>query len=217
MPIRFSADGTWLIGASGDGPDGVWDADTGQRLNSFAPFDEVTAIAISPDGSFVATGSVDGPVKIWDRDSGELLSTLLGHTNATFAMSFTADNLRLATGGRDGTVKVWGIPSGELLFTLAAEAGAIQNLDLSPDCTSPPNSPFAWCGSRLVVSYLDRTVRIWDIAPGTNSEYVLLPGLNGVFGPGENDFTTILPQYTLDEKSSTSVANRTPYQSRDNE
>jgi WD40 repeat protein len=114
-------------------------------------------------------------------------------------MSFTADNLRLATGGRDGTVRLWEVSSGDLLFTLAAEAGAIQELSLSPDCTAPPDSPFEWCGSRLAVSYLDHTARIWDIAPGMSSEYALLPGFTGAFGPGKNDYTTFMSQHALEE------------------
>ena len=129
MNPRFSPDGQWLIGASGDGPDGVWAADTGQRLNSFESYDNVSTVIVSPDGRLVATGSVDGPVKIWDSESGELLSTLFGHKGATFDMRFGADNLRLATGGRDGTVKIWEVLSGDLLFSLAAEAGAIQELE----------------------------------------------------------------------------------------
>jgi WD40 repeat protein len=82
----------------------------------------------------------------------EVQTTLKGHTDAVFSISFSPDGKVLATASRDGTVKLWETETGKALATLEGHDGDVYCVAFAPD------------GKTLVTAGDDKTVRVWDIA-----------------------------------------------------
>ena len=75
--VAFSGDGTRLASGSYDQTVKVWDAATGELVQTLQGHsDAVSAVAFSGDGTRLASGSGDQMVKVWDAATGELVQTL---------------------------------------------------------------------------------------------------------------------------------------------
>ena len=69
----------------------------------------VTSIAFSPpDSAFLISGSWDNTVRVWNVQTGEAVgSSLTGHTESIYSVSFSPDGNEFASGSDDGTVRTW--------------------------------------------------------------------------------------------------------------
>ena len=70
----YSSDGTLIITASEDGRARIFDAESGELLQTLKHDDSVADAAFSPDGTVVATASTDGTGGIWRVTDGERLA-----------------------------------------------------------------------------------------------------------------------------------------------
>ena len=68
--VDWSPDGSRLVGGCDDGTVRIWDANTGDLLQTLEGHTaQVWTVDWSPDGVRIASGSEDGTIRIWD-DSG---------------------------------------------------------------------------------------------------------------------------------------------------
>jgi len=75
--VAFSHDSARLASASCDKTVKIWDASSGERLQTLEGHsDGVSWVAFSHDSARLASASGDKTVKIWDASSGECLQTL---------------------------------------------------------------------------------------------------------------------------------------------
>src|SRR5262249_22287852 len=75
----FGPDGRRLASANGDGTIGLFDVETGERLQTLRGHkDYVFSVAFSPDGKHVASASADRTVKVWDLATEKETSTRAG-------------------------------------------------------------------------------------------------------------------------------------------
>src|SRR3989440_123451 len=119
MSVAFSHDSARLASASEDSTVKIWDASSGECLQTLEGHSAwVQSVAFSHDSARLASASGDGTVKIWDASSGECLQTLEGHSNWVQSVAFSHDSARLASASDDATVKIWDASSGECLQTL---------------------------------------------------------------------------------------------------
>ncbi len=130
-----------------------------------------TNVAWSPDGTQLALAyryTVVPMIFVWDVASGSVLSVLSGSPFGRFRdVAWSPDGTRIAAGSTwFGTVQVWDVVSGEQLSVFK-----------EPTTRSVPAIAWSPDGTRIVASGIEHdpdmssvydTVRIWDIASGTN-------------------------------------------------
>jgi WD40 repeat protein len=107
--VAFSPDGRRLVTVSGDGKLTLWDAGTGQPIDTVGGqfSGQGLSVAFSPDGRWVASAAEDCTVKLWDAATLEWQHTFRGHTGAIRSLAFSRDGRRLVSGSQDRTVKIW--------------------------------------------------------------------------------------------------------------
>ncbi|HHG85632.1 MAG TPA: NACHT domain-containing protein, partial [Bacteroidetes bacterium] len=153
--VTFSPDGTRLVSSGEDGMVCLWDASTGEGLETFNGHEgSIHSVEFSPDGSRLASGGTDGIVRLWDAATGEELKIFKGHLDSVYSVVFSPDGIRLASGGEDSTVRLWDITTGEELGLFKGHKGSVRSVVFSPD------------GTQLASGGEDGTLRLWDIATG---------------------------------------------------
>ncbi|HUJ93005.1 MAG TPA: hypothetical protein VLW05_09905, partial [Gaiellaceae bacterium] len=131
----------------------IWDAATGQVLDTITGTHPVQTIALSPSGllaAVVATG--DPVVRVYAIPSGNLVASLPQAGEATDA-AFSVDGKYVATTGRRNGY-VWETATWSQLHLLVGHEAAIDDVVFSPD-------------DRIVTSSIDSSVRVWDAASGS--------------------------------------------------
>lgn len=79
--IKWSPDGSKLIGGFEDGLIKIWNTETGEELISFSGHSGgITSFSWSPSGGRVASGSSDGTARVWDVVTGVELYRYNFHT-----------------------------------------------------------------------------------------------------------------------------------------
>ncbi|KAI9693835.1 MAG: hypothetical protein M1822_003106 [Bathelium mastoideum] len=109
------------------------------------------------NSSRLLTGSGDATARIWDCDTGTPVTTLKGHTDWIFAVSWSPDSEIIATGSKDKTVRLWDKHGKSLGGPLTGHTKAVRNLSWEPYHAQQPGRP------RLASCSQDGTVRIWDV------------------------------------------------------
>ncbi|KAJ1300351.1 hypothetical protein OPQ81_005171 [Rhizoctonia solani] len=154
--VRFSLDGTRIVGGSnGSGPRiVVWDVSDGKNLfgSLDGHSDWVRSVSYSPNGALIASGSYDGTIIVWNAYTGEkALPPLTAHSNWVFSVDFSPDSTRLVSSSKDRTIRIWDIQTGDMIFELLhGHAHPIRSVEYSPD------------GTRILSRADDMSVRIHD-------------------------------------------------------
>ena len=152
--VEFSPEGTRIASGSDDNTIKIWDAASGQEINTLEGHaDSVASIAFSPEGARIVSGSYDNTIKIWDAASGQEINTLVGHTDSVTSVAFSPDGARIASGSEDATTKLWDAVSGLEINTLKGNS-AIYGVTFNPD------------GARIASGCYDNTIKIWDAVSG---------------------------------------------------
>jgi WD40 repeat protein/serine/threonine protein kinase len=162
---RASADGAWLLSASGatanDGEPPVRiavlrSALDGRRVAELRGHaGEIVSCDFAADGSLAMTASRDGTARLWRVPSGEPLGPPLDAGAPIACADLSPDGRRLVAGvERDGAERAWlfDLERGTrvaLAGTGAARAGTVS-AEFSPD------------GARVATSSLDRVIHIWS-------------------------------------------------------
>ena len=144
----------------------VWDAATGQKLQSWAPGAPTktlmtsglkaargSTIAYSRDGRLIVVGSDFPKTAILDvtRSNLRLLRTLEGHgEGCVHSAAFSPDGTRVATASGDGAVFVWQVSDGRCIEELPKRDGPIFSVKFSAR------------GDRIVTAGADGRACIWD-------------------------------------------------------
>jgi DNA-binding beta-propeller fold protein YncE len=155
--VTYSPDGKRIATGAYDHVVKVWDADSGNELDTLKGHTWVIhQLAFSPDGKWLASAGFDQTVKIWDVATGKPLRTLRGHSFLIQGVAFTPDGKRLATAGRDGTVKIWDpATEEEALLTLPFHTDGAPHVTFSPD------------GGQLFLATGGRAIQVFDARPLT--------------------------------------------------
>ena len=139
-----------VVSGSSDNTLRVWDAATGQCLQTLKGHKKcVECVAVLPDRR-VVSGSWDGTLRVWDATTGQCLQTLEGHKYGIACVAVLSDG-RVVSGSDDTTLRVWDTATGQCLQTLYGHKLPITCVAVFPD-------------GRVISGSDDHTLRVWDAA-----------------------------------------------------
>jgi WD40 repeat protein len=158
--VAISPDGEQMVTGGADGQLLLWDAHSGQPLESFAVRSSaVNAVAFSPDGAWLATAS-DGAVELWEVASKQVVWGSNAHRGRVLSVAFSPDGALLASSGYDAVVRVWSLSAtGSVapLFTLQAPA---NNPKIYTALAFSPSS------QNLAAGRTDGQITVWEMTGG---------------------------------------------------
>jgi ABC-type phosphate transport system substrate-binding protein/tetratricopeptide (TPR) repeat protein len=152
--------------------------------------------AMRPDGQGFVVGDRDGNLILRQADGTAVGEPIPAHAGPVTALTFSADGQRMISGGADTTLRWWnadGTPVGdpsnagnEIVTSLTAQpdggvisatqAGTWQRWDATGNPVGEPVAGHAGTvrdtalsadGSTLITASDDGTIRLWDVADGT--------------------------------------------------
>lgn len=130
----------------------VWDAATGQCLQTLIEHTNwINCVTALPDGR-VVSGSRDSTLRVWDATTGKCLQTLTGHKDRVICVAAFPDG-RVVSGSWDKTLRVWDTITGKCLQILMGHANTVTCVIVLSD-------------GRVVSGSEDNTLRVWDPATG---------------------------------------------------
>lgn len=156
--VAFSPDGSRIISGSWDKPLRMWDANTGQPIDTpQVSHTTSSSEAISPDGSRIVSAYDDHTLRIKDVNTGQSIGTPLeGHTSIVSSVAFSPDGNRIISGSWDKTLRLWDAQTGRTIGTpLQGHTDIVSSVAFNPD------------GSRIVSGSDDKTLRLWDAKSGS--------------------------------------------------
>ena len=169
--VAFSPDGRRLLTASDDDTTILWDASSGNRLQTIHCGDSVLSAAFSADGRQVLTGADNIRIALWDTATGRQIRSFQGRSDPEADRS----NLRMKRGinvscvhvdfrgnrpcilaaSDHATADLWDLDTKEPARTLTGHSRSIETAAFSPD-------------GRFVVTGSDEgTAILRDVAAGT--------------------------------------------------
>ncbi len=132
----------------------LWDAETGDRIDSFPTHREGTvAVGFSPDGTEAYIADRNDRVRIWriatDRRRG--ISLFAGRNASVTACAFAPDGSWVLAGSEDGSLRLRDMTDGSVIRTFPSHDEAVAYIHVSAD------------GSRALTMDEWGTAIIWDI------------------------------------------------------
>lgn len=112
----FSPDGQ-ILATTGEGSViRLWDARTGEELQTFVGIETPWNIVFSPDSQLLAAVNELDFLRLWDVKTGEQLGVLTNHSIAKNSAAISPDGQRLAVGSVGGVVQLYETQSEKLLW-----------------------------------------------------------------------------------------------------
>jgi WD40 repeat protein/tRNA A-37 threonylcarbamoyl transferase component Bud32 len=155
------AGGVWTWSRSQDTSIRIWELATGKTQQLAGHSQAVFGLAWSPDGAMLVSCGFDGQIKAWDPDSGrELLPRFVASPKQKVLCraDFSPDGRLLGVVGGDdphptARATLFDVRTREVVRELAGHSTVVQSIRFSLD------------GKYIATSSLDRTVKIWPVAP----------------------------------------------------
>uniref|UniRef100_UPI00358E4862 U3 small nucleolar RNA-associated protein 15 homolog isoform X1 n=2 Tax=Myxine glutinosa TaxID=7769 RepID=UPI00358E4862 len=149
--VSFLAGGLKVLSASDDNSVCLWDIATSAKLGVFAEHSDYvrTACASRFNSNLFLTGSYDHSVRIFDAREGKTILTVDHGHPVESVLLLPSEGIFISAGGRH--VKVWDTKlGGRLLTCIRGHHKTVTKLALNG------------AGNRLLVSSLDRHVKVYD-------------------------------------------------------
>jgi WD40 repeat protein len=129
--LAFSPDGRQVLSGSWDWSARVWDAGTGELVQTLAGHGSaIGAVAWLPGGRGVVTASWDRTARLWT--GGAEPRVLEGHTDRLSSVAVAPDGSAVATASWDGSVILWDPATGQARSTIRSPGGRVQAVAFVP-------------------------------------------------------------------------------------
>jgi WD40 repeat protein len=154
---EFSQDGSRLITAESDGVARIWNAASGELLQTLrGHLGALNVASYGPGG--ILTASDDSTARIWDT-SGDSFKVLTGHLDAIGDAAFDSLGDRVVTVSRDASVRLWDAREGR-------ELARVDGIDAE-------HAEFSRDGASVLAVLRGGSALRWDLESGRR--VVLLP------------------------------------------
>jgi WD40 repeat protein/serine/threonine protein kinase len=157
--VAFSPDG-WRIASNSFGATMIWDATTGQLIDTLETTGYGWSVGFSPDGRLIASacfkeGEGRG-LMIWDATIRRLVRAV-HHPDGFKLLAFSPDGMRLAASRDKDDVTIIEVGTGKLLGTLPGHTGGSHRPAYSPD------GRYLAVASGALRTENHGCVKIWDV------------------------------------------------------
>ncbi|MCZ2074044.1 MAG: WD40 repeat domain-containing protein, partial [Bryobacterales bacterium] len=152
--VVFSADGSTLATAAGDGTVVIWrqDGKAWKEYWRLPPQDDMVRVAaFAPENDVIAAGNQNGSLALWNVAQKRLLAELISKGPAIRALAYSPDGRLLLSGNADGIVHVWDTAKHVQESSFKVCVGAVNDLVFSAD-----GELLASCGAG------ENTITLWD-------------------------------------------------------
>ena len=149
----YSADSSRIVSCSGDTTVLLWDAQTGQKIQTIGKHEaEVWSCNLSSFGIYICSASSDRTVRIWDQRAQGEIATFKGHTKTVWSCTFDPSwsSWKLASASSDRKVKIWNWKTLSVEQSIENHQNNVENVSFSKN------------GQSLVTCGRDRTVQILE-------------------------------------------------------
>lgn len=154
--FKFSPDGKLLLvlGYSSGSVGWLWSIHDGRCIYDFTGDEWTTSTAaFMNDSRSIVLGCDDYTIRRWSIKDG-FKEDLVGHESAICVVATSDCSRLLASGDYDGVIRLWDLSTAALLHELKGPEGQVTEAVFSSD------------KQLLAVSYLDKTIRIWETESG---------------------------------------------------
>lgn len=145
---RLDKTATRAITGSADFTANLWDAVTGDVLQTFVHKHIVKSTVFSEDGKFVYTGGQEQKLRIFDLAKPDQPTILEGHTASISNIVCTPDSNLVVTSAAEDSAKVWDLRIGEAIKTLDTDA-ELSSMSMSFD-------------KSVICTTAGKVVKMWD-------------------------------------------------------
>ncbi len=150
LTVDMSTDMQKIVSGSSDKTVKIWDAQTGEMLNSIEAHDKaVYQVEFNPVNNQFASCSSDSSIKIWDSESAELINILDDNDCKVFAISYHPSGNYLASCGSNSLIYIWDLSISKKIRTLEGHNGTINIVKFSKD------------GNTIISGGADDKVIVW--------------------------------------------------------
>jgi WD40 repeat protein len=159
--VALSPDGGFVVSGSDDHMVRLWDARTGQLINTFDHSGWVSSVTFSADGKYVLSGGLGrilpdlrsepcACLKLWNASKGSLVRAF--DDQSVSSVAFSPDGAHILAGDRRAA-KLWDMATGRLIRRFEGGAESVTPIAFSPD-------------GKSMLSGGVSTAKLWDLATG---------------------------------------------------
>lgn len=153
--VDFSADSSMVLASAGANVY-VFDAGTGEAINTLTYDADIAVAAFAPNNRYVAAGYYRAANNLVMRDifSGDEIQTFDGHNDGVLSLAFNTEGDMLLSGSYDNSVRLWETGTGEMIRVFTGHSDRVTTVDFDAQ------------SSLIVSGSNDMTVRLWSVQNG---------------------------------------------------
>jgi len=177
--MALAADGKTVAMSSVDNTVGVWDLATVRQTVALQEHKTgVYSVDFAPDGKRFVTGGADGSIRVWDSATGKEQRRLLEPGTGWHSRAVYSPSGQLLASAQVQDIRLWDPVTYKEIRQIKGHDGYVMSIAFSPDEKLLASASHAYVGNKA--NQEDFSVRVWDVASGSERHRYGLPYPNQV-------------------------------------